>query len=155
MTYRLAKGCSNQDVSWAWVDPKGKIHEVDVHGHAAWATTWGEPLGLTEGQAYQKLFDDGWIRVTNFLNLEAERLGAPAYAWATVAEMVAGCVSQWNVDKEVSILARKGWIWHDINVGDFIERFGGRALANRAFERFVAVSARRVAARVLSRPTLP
>lgn len=138
-------GCSTTETSYAWIAPDGEVHECHPLDHTEWAKKYVfEQKMVTVGyatwrrvdviQALHILFNHGWIRASNFVAFEADRIGG-SQAWESAAKMVVKCVSPITADKIVSVYQRSPWEVKDFEMGDFVQKFGGRRLAEEMFEK--------------------
>lgn len=149
--YRLASLCSTK-VSTAWISPRGKV--VPVQGsHGEWAVKHlvrggrGGDIDFdpeddsyrhmmdTEEEATSMLLDEGWVRVSNWKEMEAWR--APHAAMESAARLVMDCVFDLGtIDPEQTTV----FLWKKHNrkevdtVADFIAQWGGRAMVDNLFE---------------------
>lgn len=143
-----ARRCTEDIVSLAWVDPRGKVHDnLGGQEHGEWASRWlqeqmpGLPLPENKWERWETsekyLLDQGWIRVSNPERVEA--FDPPRAAWVATAKIIADCIVQENVNPERSrvLLTRRGGQDQMISAADFVERFGGRGLSQSMFKRLL------------------
>ena len=139
-------GCSTTETSYAWIAPDGDVHECHPLDHTDWAKKYvfeQKLISAPQFQTWQRvdviaaikiLFAAGWIRVSNFVSFEADK-ALPSAAWESAAKMVVKCVSHFTADKIISVYQRSPWDVKDFEVGDFVQKFGGRRLADEMFEK--------------------
>ena len=132
--------CDAKATSYAWVSPHGAVHRLGSGGdHLEWAFDYARehriPVDpMYEASAHDTLLKLGWVKITNYANIESWDFGKPATAWAAVAEVVAGCLRPDTVGEVVRVdTAPFGSEARKLPIEDFIERFGGRALSEKAF----------------------
>lgn len=137
-----SSACDSATASYAWIDPHGGLHELGRGHHDDWAHDWLTKQRFLKGKppknrdtydSTRTLLNAGWLRVVNFLNIQAKQEGRPAKAWETAAKVVADCLSG-RVTEEV-VQVDTDALFHQISIGDFIEQFGGRQLSEGAWSR--------------------
>lgn len=147
--------CSPTAVSFAWVDPTGHVHELRS-GHAQWAEDYVRTradlqhqlrpdVGLDEMGV---LLKNGWIRVTNYVNLDVWDVKTPTgAAWASVVDIIATCVTYHRRDPfSIKVLVEESGEQmlrtHRYSLDDFVETFGGKEASKKLFEGLMARTAR-------------
>ena len=137
-------GCDPATVSYAWIDPTGKKH-LCTSDHMMFAIKYLTDQGLTvDGEPYRnrpyralkKMIELGWVKVSNYMAVWGGALGKPAPAWEALAEMVAGYATPFSLDRNMEVwVGSEGSEKKEIEVADFIKRFGGRRLLDQVYER--------------------
>ncbi|NBQ99340.1 MAG: hypothetical protein EBT79_02195 [Actinobacteria bacterium] len=139
-----SNACNPVGVSYAWIDPNGKVHPTP-HGHESWGITYilGVPslrddYKASGASATHTLLKMGWIRFANFTNINvwSDRTPSPA-AWRATAELVVGCaVSNRTVDvfEPLIYLEEDDGLAEVYSVSDFVERYADRRLSDRMFD---------------------
>ena len=130
--------CNPQATSTAWIDPRGKVHEIPSgQTHNQWAETL-----LFEDEAFEEsglpgwrwLVDRGWVRFVNFLNLEVRLQGASLAAMASAVDLVVGCaLSRRDVDPEDRITLGVGARTQRPTLAEFVARYGAPDAEERLF----------------------
>lgn len=151
------RGCIPYETSYAWIGPNGTVYKCRTT-HDDWAVQHVEEQGWVKGGytdndtevALNLLYSKGYIRCSNFRSFESEKIGTPAQAWESAAAIAAECMRQDNVEQQVHTYQRNPYDYtKSYSVGDFIEKFGGRALVEKAFAKLNR-SASRVASKYLT-----
>jgi hypothetical protein len=155
---RYASMCS-QGISAAWISPKGKVIPAHLTGHGRWAVEYlyrekriAEIAGWSGGRlgdllrtgwvtekAIEVLLDDGWVRVSNWKEIEAYK--TPDAAMKSAANLVMGCALEWGSNPETMTV----FLWRKVGktvytVPDFIQAWGGRRMVEDLFESLLEVA---------------
>lgn len=162
--------CDEDIVSYAWIDPGGKLYKVT--GHEYWAgqylkkkdPNWQQQLqewgaGVEgSGTAGNYLLYEGWIRVSNFFAFEMWRGKVSAAAKKAAVVETAACLvrRRFNAEKkrvyidEILDFSGRGLSgkFLRLSAADFMEKWGGRSFTDKVYWSKVS-SAQRVAARYL------
>jgi hypothetical protein len=142
--YREHQPCDRGTISYAWIEPGGKVHVVP---ESSWHDQWAERKQRKSGRA---LVQDGWLRVTNVFNLALP----PTLTSAQVEALVGlweECAWKGELDPESDSLYV---LFPDEShrvflVADFARTIGGRKAEERVFE---AALARAVGHRIRANP---
>ena len=106
--------CSLETISYAWVSPTGEVHRINKGTHEDWALhkvlspsdvrrleedpdAYAE-LEERKEKALLRLLKDGWIRVTNAYNIDAEP-AARKRAWEGALRLTVDCVLSSRSDR--------------------------------------------------------
>ena len=106
--------CSLETISYAWVSPTGEVHRINTGTHEDWALhkvlspsdvrrleedpdAYAE-LEERKEKALLRLLKDGWIRVTNAYNIDAEP-AARKRAWEGALRLTVDCVLSSRSDR--------------------------------------------------------
>ena len=164
-TREASDPCSPTGISYAWIDPHGKLHETP-NGHEAWAYTFiqGVPalrdaytprvMNLIDRVykwsgpgASDVLLREGWIRVSNFLGIQVWNERAPTpQAWQALLGVFSRCVLKARgIDPFEEIVyveeMGSGGRAELYTVGDFVERFGSKRESEAMFEKLMTRTA--------------
>ena len=135
--------CSTIAVSYAWVDPRGKVYECDSGGHAGWAEDYveGHPELKVGDDSTDDLLFHGWIKVGNFTAMAVWNESTPSrQAWGAVVDLVRDCVverrAKVDLFEEVMFVdsIEGGSQAKVYSISDFVEKFGGRRESEAMFE---------------------
>lgn len=144
--------CNPISVSYAWVDPHGKVHPT-TQGHEEWALRFVQRFpdlkreADQEGDAGSVLLFRGWIRVANFTAIQSWDANTPTdAAWRAVVELVRDCAIRTRdldpyepiVYVEYMDISSRADVY---SVAEFIDRFGGRRESESFFERLMSRTA--------------
>lgn len=112
--------CSPVATSYGWISPNGDVHPILRGIHEDWAlqhvtppSRWPEmerlelesedswtaltQLNELKGMAFLKLLDEGWIRISNAYNFDAEP-AARSKAWEAALRLTVDCVLSQDKD---------------------------------------------------------
>ncbi len=147
VTRTAAGGCHPNDVSMAWVQPDGTVHDLAQTNHDHFAQEWvgdhDNRLDVKEALnwGYRPtaiLLRLRWVRVSNFQ--EAEATGdLPHDAGAAIAEMLVPCLQQKRragTDLETlrfSVYRSPSQIGKEWATLDFIRHYGGERLLRQIY----------------------
>ena len=153
---RYASECNPSGISYAWIDPHGKVHKTR-RGHEQWATEFihGVPSLLEEyqkldahGTPGQVLSKNGWIRFANFTGMTVWAEDEPsAQAWASAAKLVVKCtLSHRDIDPFEPLI----WVGEDARQGraevysidEFLKKWGSRRESEQLFDKLMARTGR-------------
>jgi hypothetical protein len=142
-------------VSWAWISPEGKAHRVIKGGHVGWAREYFQDhrpdewavfmedsaLSDASGDAFRKLLEEGWIRVTSVRDVYVNNPAKVTQrAWHALAEMVAQCLIDEYYDPDKAIM----WLeWSNgrrqLSAVTFLEEFGPQGAVDRLFNKLLGL----------------
>lgn len=170
MSRTASGGCDPTGVSFAWIDPSGELHD-DIDSHEDWALEFVQnnyhlidypiehisistPSGLSMLSTLLKRFNSmsealmhfGWIRVSNFKNIEVWTLDTPPdAAWRTLVNVVSNCVLENHridvFEPEITIESAKSGRDDEFSVSDFLKRFSDRTTSDRFFAKLMSRTA--------------
>lgn len=173
MSRKASNPCSKMSVSYAWIDPTGKVIDLgssDSQSHFGWALgemrahpvsqdlrsevvdalyKYGRPSGgEVAGGILMRL---GWIRVSNYLNIEVWDVdNVPRQAWAGFASILTSCASRGQIPDaerasiecfEIAGSKRK------LDLPDFLKRHVDKPAVTEFYEAMMTKMAKRVAKR--------
>lgn len=159
--------CNPNGISYAWIDPHGKVHET-AHGHEEWAMRFVAAFpdmrreAEQGGEAGAVLMARGWIRFANFTAMQIWDEGTPTdQAWRAAIDLVRDCAIRTRdldpFEPVVYVEAASARGRTELySVADFIERFGGRRDSEAFFTSMMSrtASVARIAARYLAATAL-
>lgn len=147
-----ADACNPIGVSYAWIDPHGKVHRT-TQGHEEWALRFVQGFpdlkreADQEGDAGSVLLFRGWIRFANFTAIQAWDGRTPTdAAWRAVVDLVRDCAVRTRaldpfepiVYVEYMDISSRADVY---SVAEFIERFGGKRESEAFFESMMSRTA--------------
>jgi len=138
-----AKWCNTMQVSSAWIDPQGKVHELGAgQTHNQWGDKFLDGDADYEESthpAWRYLTDRGWVRLVNFLNLEVGPQGGAPRAMAKTVDLIVDCIlSRRDIDPDDTITFSTGKGTKRPTVGDFVAEWGSPKAEERLYEGLMA-----------------
>jgi len=149
--------CPTKGLSFAWVSPKGVVHETSGPGHERWAEAtirpsksmyrrfrkaFGDPYDdefhWFESPWSDFLLQEGWARVVNLLNVEVRQGTTTPAALASVADLIVGCVlSDRRIEPDM-VMRVDGHRPSRLTVADAVKMWGGQKAEDRMFGGLLA-----------------
>lgn len=131
--------CSKTTTGLAWIEPNGTVHWLNSKNtHGQWAYFYNRPerddgtwAPVEDTTTYNRLLEEGWIRVSNVTSLTVNELETPSpAAWDAWAMIAAECRRSPEMDAEASIVGieagSRGSGFVAMSIADVVERFCSR-----------------------------
>lgn len=131
--------CSKTTTGLAWIEPNGTVNWLNPRNtHGQWAYFYNRPqrddgtwAPVEDTATYNRLLEEGWIRVSNVLNLTVDELDTPPpAAWDAWAMIATECRISPEMDAEASIVGieagSRGTGYVAMSIADVVERFCSR-----------------------------
>lgn len=143
--------------SWAWIDPRGKIHEVGgvYDNHSEWARNYLQSKGITRddwtkkghyGPTHYLVNEEKWVAATNELSYFIPRRPT-SQQLQTIADILEKMVLEGTISPDGKDIKEGVWIEytedgydyeHDhLSVEEFMYHYLGRRRVEEMYERLL------------------